>query len=316
VEGFALAKGKVVLTSSDTATPPDVYEVAAGDLKARPVTSHNQGLAAELKLNRAEDLWFEGGRDASGKPTKVHALVVKPQGWTKEKRWPVAFLIHGGPQGAWMDSWGHRWNPQAWAGRGFVAVMVNPRGSTGYGQAFCDAISGDWTGTVMVDLMKGLDAALKTVNGDPKRVVAAGGSYGGFAVNWLAGHYADKFAAFVSHAGIYNVESMQVATEELWFPRWEFKGFPWESKKAAALWRTNSPHLAAANMKKPMLVVHGELDYRVVVTEGLQLFNMLQLRGVPSELLYFPDEGHWVLKPQNSRLWYHTVLGWSERWTK
>jgi dipeptidyl aminopeptidase/acylaminoacyl peptidase len=316
VEGFALTEGKAYLASSDTATPPDLYEMIFTDAKPHRLTRHNQGLAEELKLHRAEDLWFEGGKDDNGKPTKVHALVVKPEGWTKERSWPVAFLIHGGPQGAWMDSWGHRWNPQAWAGRGFVAVMVNPRGSTGYGQAFCDAISGDWTGTVMVDLMKGLEASLKAVQGDPKRVVAAGGSYGGFAVNWMAGKYADKFAAFVSHAGIYNLQSMQVATEELWFPKWEFKGFPWESKKAAKLWHDQSPHLNAKLMKKPMLVVHGEQDFRVVVTEGLQLFNMLQLRGIPSELLYFPDEGHWVLKPQNSRLWYETVLDWSERWTK
>jgi dipeptidyl aminopeptidase/acylaminoacyl peptidase len=316
VEGFAQSGDKFLLTSSDTATPPEVYEVVTKEGKARPLTRHNVGLAADLKLNRAEDLWFEGGRDANGKPSKVHALIIKPQGWTKEKTWPVAFLIHGGPQGAWMDSWGHRWNPQAWAGRGFVVVMVNPRGSTGYGQAFCDAISGDWNGTVMVDLMKGLEASLKAVHGDPKRVIAAGGSYGGYAVNWLAGHYSDKFAAFVSHAGIYNVESMQVATEEMWFPRWEFKGFPWESKKAAALWRSSSPHANAGLFKKPMLVVHGEQDFRVVVTEGLQLFHAHQLRGIPSELLYFPDEGHWILKPQNSQLWYNTVLGWCERWTK
>jgi dipeptidyl aminopeptidase/acylaminoacyl peptidase len=196
-------------------------------------------------------------------------------------------------------------------------VLPNPRGSTGFGQAYTDAISGDWNGAVMTDLMNTLDAALKQFpNADPKRVVAAGGSYGGYATNWLAGHQADRFAAFVTHAGIFNTESMQLGTEELWFPRWEFKGWPWESAEIKARWQSQSPSSAIAQMTKPMLVSHGELDYRVPVTEAFQLYNTLQVRGIPSQLLYFPDETHFVVKPQNSKLWYDTVLGWCERWTK
>jgi dipeptidyl aminopeptidase/acylaminoacyl peptidase len=229
----------------------------------------------------------------------------------------VAFIIHGGPQGDNADAWHPRWNAQAWAGRGFIAVLPNPRGSTGFGQAYTDAISGDWNGAVMTDLMNTLDAALKAVpNADPKRVVACGGSYGGYAVNWLAGHQADRFAAFVTHAGIFNTESMQLGTEELWFTRWEFKGWPWENAETKARWQSQSPSGAIAQMTKPMLVSHGELDYRVPVSEAFQLYNTLQIRGVPSALLYFPDEYHFVVKPQNSKLWYDTVLGWCEKWTK
>jgi dipeptidyl aminopeptidase/acylaminoacyl peptidase len=195
--------------------------------------------------------------------------------------------------------------------------MVNPTGSTGYGQAYTDAISKDWNGVVMKELMGGLDAALKAFpNADPKRVVACGASYGGYAVNWLMGHHADRFAAFVSHAGIYNTDSMQLATEELWFPKWEFGGWPWESAETKARWQSQSPHNGAKGFRKPALVTHGELDYRVPYTEGIQLYQTLQLRGVPSEFLCFPDEGHWVLKPQNSKLWFETVLGWCDRWAK
>jgi dipeptidyl aminopeptidase/acylaminoacyl peptidase len=252
-----------------------------------------------------------------GKPMRTHAFIVKPVGYDPAKRYPVAFVIHGGPQGAWADAWHPRWNAQAWASRGFITVLPNPRGSTGFGQAYTDAISGDWNGAVMTDLMNTLDAVLKQFpNADPKRVVAAGGSYGGYAVNWIAGHHPERFAAFITHASIFNTESMQLGTEELWFPRWEFKGWPWESAEAKARWQSQSPSTGIASMTKPMLVIHGELDYRVPVTEAFQLYNTLQIRGVPSQLLYFPDETHFVAKPQNSKLWYETVLGWCEKWTK
>jgi dipeptidyl aminopeptidase/acylaminoacyl peptidase len=318
VEAFALgAEGKVLFQHSDTATPADLYEADLKDGQVARVTAHNEAFAKELGLNRAEDFWFKGPAGKDGKARDVHALVVKPEGFDAARRYPVAFLVHGGPQGAWADAWSHRWNPQAWAGRGFLVVMVNPTGSTGYGQAYTDAISKDWNGVVMKELIGGLDAALKKYpNADPRRVVACGASYGGYAVNWLMGHHADRFAAFVSHAGIYNTESMQLATEELWFPKWEFGGWPWDSPATAARWRSQSPSTGAKNFKKPALVIHGELDYRVPYTEGIQLYQTLQLRGVPSEFLCFPDEGHWVLKPQNSKLWFETMLAWCERWTR
>ncbi|MDE3245268.1 MAG: S9 family peptidase, partial [Acidobacteriota bacterium] len=308
---------KVLAQMSSTTTPMDVYAIDLKSGKATRVTHHNEALASELGLSAPESFWFKGGVGKDGQAPQVQGFIVKPAAFDPAKRYPVAFLVHGGPQGAWSDSWSHRWNPQLWAGAGFVVVEVNFRGSTGYGQKFTDAISGDWNGLVMKDIMKGLDAALKRVpNADPKRVVAAGASYGGYAVNWMAGHYPDRFAAFISHAGIYNTESMQLATEELWFPRWEFKGWPWENPQTKALWQRMSPHNAAMNFKKPMLVSHGELDYRVPFTEGIQLYQTLQLRQVPSEFLVWPDEGHWVLKPQNSQAWHTAVLGWAEKWTK
>lgn len=319
VEGFTLLpSGKKALASLTTsAMPADLFEIDLASGQAVRVTAHNEALFQELGLNRAEDLWVDGAPGADGKPVKVHSLVIKPVGFDPAKNYPVAFVIHGGPQGSNADHWHPRWNYQSWAGRGFIVVAPNPRGSTGFGQAFTDEISGDWSGKVMTDLMNSLDGALKAIpNADAKRVVAAGGSYGGYAVNWLAGHHADRFAAFVSHAGIFNTQSMQLATEEMWFPRWEFKGFPWDSPATKALWEKHSPHNAYASFKKPMLVIHGELDYRVVYTDALQLFNIHQLRGIPSELLLFPDEGHFVARPANSKLWYETVLGWCERWAK
>jgi len=316
VEGFALARDWAVVVSSSLTTPPDLYALNFKSGKIARVSAHNQALAEELGLSKVEELWVDT-LPVAGQPARAHAFIVKPVGYDPAKKYPVAFVIHGGPQGAWADAWHPRWNAQAWAGRGFITVLPNPRGSTGFGQAYTDAISGDWNGAVMTDLLKTLDAALKAVPGaDPNRVIAAGGSYGGYAVNWLAGHQADRFKAFVSHASIYNTESMQLGSEELWFPRWEFKGWPWESAENLARWRDQSPSSGAANFSKPHLVIHGELDYRVPVSEAFQLYNVLQVRGVPSQLLYFPDETHFVAKPQNSRLWYETVLDWCERWTK
>ncbi|MBL0210852.1 MAG: S9 family peptidase [Holophagaceae bacterium] len=319
VESLAVMPGgdRVLAQMSSTAAPMDVYTVDLKSGKATRATHHNAALAEELGLNQPEPFWFKGGAGKDGKAPRVQGFIIKPVDFDPAKSYPVVYLIHGGPQGAWSDAWSHRWNPQLWAGAGFVVVEVNPRGSFGYGQIFTDEIRGDWNGLVMKDIMNGLDAALKQVpNADPKRVVAAGASYGGYAVNWMAGHYADRFAAFISHAGIYNTESMQLATEELWFPRWEFKGWPWENPQTKALWQRQSPHNAAQNFKKPMLVSHGELDYRVPFTEGIQLYQTLQLRHVPSEFLVWPDEGHWVLKPQNSQAWHKAVLGWAEKWTK
>jgi dipeptidyl aminopeptidase/acylaminoacyl peptidase len=319
VDSLALMPGgeKVLAQMSSTTAPMDVYTVDLGSGKATRVTHHNEALAQEMALNRPESFWFEGGAGIDGKAPQVQGFIIKPVNFDPAKSYPVVYLIHGGPQGAWSDSWSHRWNPQVWAGAGFVVVEVNPRGSFGYGQKFTDEIRGDWNGLVMKDIMNGLDVALKQVpNADPKRVVAAGASYGGYAVNWMAGHYPNRFAAFISHAGIYNTESMQLATEELWFPHWEFMGWPWDSPQTKALWQGLSPHNAAQNFKKPMLVSHGELDYRVPFTEGIQLYQTHQLRHIPSEFLVWPDEGHWVLKPQNSQAWHQAVLGWAEKWTK
>jgi dipeptidyl aminopeptidase/acylaminoacyl peptidase len=318
----------LAFTRSSMTMPAEVFSANSDGSGARQLTQTNAALMAQLDLNPAEDFEYEGAKTpvvrtaklgklkastdiGPGKASMIHGFIVKPPQFDKSKKYPMVLLIHGGPQGAWFDSWGYRWNYQMWAARGYVTVLINPHGSTGYGQAFTEQISGDWGGAVYEDLMKGVDHVIKLGYVDPNRIGAAGGSYGGYMVNWILGH-TDRFKALVSHAGVYNLTSMY-ATEELWFADWEFKGTPWDNPELYTKW---SPHLSAKNFKTPTLVVHGELDYRVPVGEGLQLFSTLQRKGVPSKLLYFPDEGHWVLKPQNSELWYKTVLDWLDQWLK
>lgn len=319
VENFVLTQdGKKALAQLTSFTmPPDIFEIDLANGKSTRVTDHNKALMEEMALNPGEALYVKGGAGKDGKAPMVHSWIVKPVNFDPNKKYPVAFLIHGGPQGYWGDQWHFRWNAQAWAGRGFIAVLPNPRGSEGWGQQFEDEISGDWSGRVMKDLMNSLDGALKACpNADPKRVMACGASYGGYAVNWIAGHYADRFAGFVCHAGIFNTSAMQLATEEFWFPRWEFKGYPWDSESTRALWEKHSPHHAYKKFKKPMMVMHGVQDFRVVYTEALQSYNVHQLRGIPSRLVIFPDEAHTILKPANAKLWHEEVLNWCEKWTK
>jgi len=287
--------------------PAEVFTSKTDGAGATPLTRTNANLLAQLDINPAEDFEYAGARNA-----KVHGFIVKPPQFDKSKKYPMILLIHGGPQGAWFDSWSYRWNAQMFASRGYVIAMINPHGSTGYGQAFTEQISGDWGGAVYEDLMKGVDHVVKLGYVDPNRIGAAGGSYGGYMVNWILGH-TNRFKALVSHAGVYNLTSMYGATEELWFTEWEFNGNPWDNPELYTKW---SPHLYAKNFKTPTLVIHGELDYRVPVGEGLQLFTALQRKGVPSKLLYYPDEGHWILKPQNSELWYKTFLDWFDQWLK
>jgi len=242
----------------------------------------------------------------------VQAWVVKPNTFKDGVKYPLLYLVHGGPQGAWNDGWTYRWNAQVFASAGYVVFMPNPRGSTGFGQKFTDEISNDWGGKVFEDLMKGVDYAEKLPYVDAARKVAAGASYGGYMMNWFLGH-TDRFKALVSHAGVFNLTSMYGVTEELWFPEWDLGGTPWTNPESYAKW---SPHTYAKNFKTPTLVTHGEIDYRVPVGEGLQLFTTLQRQGVPSRLLVFPDEGHWINKPQNAALWYRTFLEWMGRWVR
>lgn len=301
------ADGKTLaFTRSSLTMPSEVFIANADGGNARQLTNTNSNLLAQIDLNPAEDFEYVGALKA-----KIHGFIVKPPQFDKSKKYPMILLIHGGPQGAWLDNWGYRWNAQMWAARGYVTVLINPHGSTGYGQAFTEQITGDWGGAVYEDLMKGVDHVINLGYVDPNLIGAAGGSYGGYMVNWIMGH-TDRFKALMSHAGIFNSVSMY-ATEELWFQEWEFKGTPWEKPELYTKW---SPHLHAKNFKTPTLVIHGELDYRVPVGEGIQLFSTLQRKGVPSKFLYFPDEGHWILKPQNSELWYKTVLDWFDQWLK
>jgi dipeptidyl aminopeptidase/acylaminoacyl peptidase len=301
-----------VFVNNSLAMPPEVYRAASDGSASSPLTSANAGLMSQADLKPAEELEWTG---ALGK--KVHGFVLKPRGFDPGRKYPLLVLIHGGPQGAWNDAWSYRWNPQVFTDAGYLVFMPNPRGSTTYGQQFTNEISGDWGGKVFIDLKNGVAEVLRrNASIDRNRIGAAGGSYGGYMVDWILGHNNDprfRFKALVSHAGVYNLTSMYGATEELWFPEWEFKGTPWTNRAMYERW---SPHMFVQNFKTPTLVTAGELDYRVPYTESLQLFTALQRQGVESRLLLFPDEGHWILKPQNSRLWYNTVLGWFDKHLK
>ncbi len=272
------------------------------------LTEINKSVLSSVAMSSLEPFWFTG---ANG--DKVEGFLVKPPNFDPKQKYPVKFLIHGGPQGAWGDDWSFRWNPELFAANGYVVVTINFHGSTGYGQKFIDAINGDWGGAPFQDLMLGLDYAEKTYPFiDKDRECALGASYGGYATNWILGH-SNRFKCIVTHDGMFNAESAWGTTEELWFNEWEFKGTPYTNRE---LYRKWSPHLSATNFKTPTLVVHGQKDFRLDVSEGFQLFTTLQRLGVPSKMLYFPDEGHWVLKPQNSQLWYKTVNDWVDQWTK
>jgi len=276
---------------------------------AVPLTRVNGEVLQQVSMSKLEPFWFTGANQ-----TKVEGFLIKPPNFDEHKKYPVKFLIHGGPQGMWGDSWTYRWNAQLFAANGYVVIQINPRGSTGYGQKFIDEINGDWSGKPITDLMMGLDAAIaKYPFIDGNRVCAMGASWGGYAVNWLIGH-TNRFKCAVTHDGMFNTVSAYGTTEELWFPQWEFKGNPYTQLGRANYERVN-PLNAVKNFKTPTLVSHGQLDYRLDVSQGFELFTALQMQKVPSKLLYFPDEGHWVMKPQNSQLWYKTVNAWVDQWT-
>lgn len=288
--------------------PYEVWAMNSDGKNARQLTHTNDALLAQLDMNPVEEFWSDGPGGV-----KVHSLMLKPPKFDATKKYPMIFLVHGGPQGAWDDIFHFRWSAQMFASPGYVVVMPNPRGSTGYGQKFTDEISGDWGGKVYQDLMNAYDYTIKNYKFiDANRTAAAGASYGGYMMYWMMGH-TDKFKCIVSHDGTFNTYSAYGTTEELWFPNWEFKAAPWLIRDAYEKW---SPHNFAQNWKTPILIVHGQKDYRLDLSEGLQAFTVAQLKGIPSKFLYFPDEGHWVLKPLNSELWYKTVLEWIGQWTK
>jgi dipeptidyl aminopeptidase/acylaminoacyl peptidase len=294
--------------------PSSVQNTTQSTYEPTLVTHLNDALLAQLDLPKMENFWFTA-KDG----TKLQGFVIPPPDFDPQKKYPVKFLIHGGPQGAWGDAWSYRWNAELFAANGYVVVMINPRGSTGYGQAIVDGVNGDWGGKPFTDLMTGLDYAEQHYPFiDKSRECALGASYGGYMANWVLGH-TNRFKCIVSHDGMFNAESAFGSTEEDWFNIWEFKGHPWDyygKPDQQNPFRKWSPSLYAKNFKTPTLVIHSQLDYRLDVSEGFQLFDTLQLLGVPSKMLYFPDEGHWVLKPQNSQLWYKTVNAWVDQWTK
>ncbi len=295
----------LVFTRQSLSRPAEVFALEAGTGEARPLSRINDALCSRITTTPPESVWFDGALGA-----KVQMWIVKPPNFSARKKYPLVFWVHGGPQGAFLDSWSYRWNAQLWAAQGYVLALPNPRGSTGFGQKFTDEITHDWGGKVFEDLTRGLAVMEKQPYIDTKRMAAAGASYGGYMMNWFQGH-TDKFKTLVTHCGVFNFHNMYGTTEELWFDEWEH-GIPWETPD----FDKHSPHRFAKNFKTPNLIIHNELDFRVPISEGLSLFTTLQRKGVPSKLLYFPDEGHWVLKPQNSELWHKTVFEWLAEYLK
>jgi dipeptidyl aminopeptidase/acylaminoacyl peptidase len=309
---FALSgDGKTFVTAQTSLTmPSEVFTASADGSGWKQISHANDAILSQLEMNAAEKFWFDG---TDG--TKVEAMLIRPPQFSSSQKYPVLVLLHGGPQTMWSDAWGYRWNAQLFSGAGYVTLMINRRGSTGYGQKFTDEITNDWGGKAYDDVMKGIDAALaKYPFLDKSRLAAAGGSYGGYMADWLATH-TDRFKAIVSHAGVYDKVSMY-ATEELWFEEHDLQGTPWSAPENYRKWAPSTYAGELAKYKTPTLVVAGERDYRVPYTQSLEFFNTLQRQGVPSKLLLFPDEGHWVLKPQNSQLWYKTFLDWLAAYVK
>jgi len=302
------AGGKLVFAQDSLTAPAEVFTCGLDGAGLRRLTRVNDERVAAAQMSQPEEFWFAGARGE-----KVRGWILKPVGFQPGRKYPVAFLIHGGPQGSWEDHFHYRWNPQAYAGAGYVTVAIDFHGSTGYGQAFTDSINRDWGGAPYEDLMKGLDHVISTYDYvDAGRVGALGASYGGYMVNWIAGH-TDRFKCLVSHDGELDIKSTYYTTEELWFPEWEMGGPPWLQRST---YDHFSPEGYVAKWKTPMLVIHGALDFRLVDTEGMAVFTALQRRGIPSKFLHFPDENHWVLKARNSILWHETVIGWLDQWLK
>ena len=304
-----IAGERIIYGLSNLSSPVELYSVNPDGSDVRQITSINSAKVAAARMGQYEQFTFAGWNDET-----VYCYVVKPIDFDPDKKYPVAFLIHGGPQGSFGNTFHYRWNPQAYAGAGYAAVMVDFHGSTGYGQAFCDSIRGDWGGKPLEDLQKGLAAALVRYPWmDGNRVGALGASFGGFMINWIAGNWPDRFRCLVNHDGNLCERMAYFDTEELWFPEWDHLGTPWDNSES---YEKHNPVNFVRNWKTPMLVIHGAQDFRVADTQGLGTFNALQRREIPSKLLYFPDESHWVLKPANSILWNKTVIDWLDQWLK
>jgi dipeptidyl aminopeptidase/acylaminoacyl peptidase len=300
-----------IFTRSSLTAPAEIFTAGLNGGRTRQLTHFNDAHLAQLDLSAPEWFWFDG---AGG--TSVEGAVIKPPHFDPSKKYPTIFLIHGGPQGAWEDSWGYRWNQELFAAPGYVIVMVNPRGSTGYGQKFTDEITNDWGGKAYEDLMKGLDYAIANYKYiDADKIGAAGGSFGGYMIDWIAGH-TGRFKVLVSHAGPYDLVSMYGATEELWFVEHDLQGTPWTNPESYRKWAPSTYAAEFGKYRTPTLVMEGALDFRVPYTQDLEFFTALQRQNVPSKLVIFPDEGHWILKPQNSQLWYRTFLDWVGEYLK
>ncbi len=308
VGSFDVGRDGIVYSLASLKSPAQIYRIGLEGGKSHAITQVNADRLAKIEFGEPEWFSFPG----AGGDT-VHGYVVKPAGYERGKKYPVAFLIHGGPQGSWLNEFHYRWNPQTYAGAGFAVVTIDFHGSTGYGQAFTDSISGDWGGKPLEDLQKGWDYALSKYDFlDGSRACALGASYGGFMIYYIAGHWNQPWKCLVAHDGVFDNRMMAYSTEELWFDEWENKGTQYEKPEN---YERFNPIDAVADWKVPMMVVHSQKDFRIPVEQGIGAFTALQRRGIPSELLYFPDESHWVQKPQNSVQWHEAVEAWIKKWT-
>jgi dipeptidyl aminopeptidase/acylaminoacyl peptidase len=308
VRSPGLAGDRLVYGFDNLHAPVELFTAAKDGSDKRQITDVNDERLAKIEFGDYEQFSFEGWNGET-----VHGYLIYPSGFDPDKSYPLAFLIHGGPQGSFDNDFHYRWNPQIYAGAGYAAVMIDFHGSTGYGQEFTDSISGDWGGKPLEDLQKGLAHVLEAypwIDGD--RACALGASYGGYMINWIAGQWPDGFSCLINHDGVFDNRMMYFATEELWFPEWEHGGPYWENPEGH---EKHNPALFVDRWKTPMLVIHGALDYRIPETQGLAAFTALQRQGVPSRFVYFPNENHWVLRPANSIFWHETVLEWMDRWT-
>jgi dipeptidyl aminopeptidase/acylaminoacyl peptidase len=301
----SVVAGLAAFTRATINRPTEVYVCPFTSRTLNCVSKTNDNLFSELNLTDPEYVWYtgEGG-------TKVQMWIVKPPDFDPGKKYPLVLWVHGGPQNAWNDAWSFRWAPHVWAAQGYVLALPNPRGSTGFGQKFTDEISRDWGGKVYVDVMNGLDYMCALPYIDTTRKAAAGASYGGYMMNWFQGH-TDRFKTLITHCGVYNFSSMYGTTDETWFDEWDH-GIPWEAPDHDKF----SPHMYADRFKTPNLVIHNAFDFRVPISEGMSLFTTLQRKGIPSKFLYFPDETHFVSKPQNSALWHRTIFDWLAEYLK
>ena len=305
--GPAIAGDSLVFAEQALDRPADLYAIPLAGGEKRQLTDANAAALANVEMGAYEQFSFEGAEGAT-----VYGYVMKPAGFEDGERYPVAFIIHGGPQGSFSEGWSYRWNPQVYAGAGYGVVFIDFHGSTGYGQAFTDSINGDWGGKPLVDLQKGIAAATDRYDWlDGERTCALGASYGGYMINWIAGKWPDRFDCLVNHDGLFDLRSFYYSTEELWFPEWDFSGPYYENAEAYERW---NPVAHVENWKTPMMVIQGLRDYRVPPEQSLSTFTALQRQGIESQLLIFPDENHWVLKPQNSVQWHREVLGWMDRY--
>lgn len=309
VSSLGLADGRLVFRYDQLRAPAELFSLNPDGSGLSAVTAINSDKLSRTRMGDFEQFVFKGWNDET-----VYAYVVKPVDFDSNLRYPVAFLIHGGPQGSFGNHFHYRWNPQTYAGAGYAVIMVDFHGSTGYGQAFTDSITGDWGGKPLVDLRKGLEAAIRRYPWmDSDRVAALGASFGGYMINWIEGQWPDRFRCLVNHDGVFDMRSMYFTSEELWFPEWEQGGPYWENPRGH---EEHNPVRYVKEWKTPMLVIHGALDFRVPLEQGLGAFTALKRQGIPAKFLYYPDENHWVLKPHNSIQWHETVLEWLDQWLK